>query len=389
MQKQNQLGTTRVVSTVAPPGRLESETVPTGGRLRDFARRMVVGVLVSALILAVAYLVWSGIDVLLEAFAGVLFAIFLSTLTTWLSQHTRIAHRWALTIVVIGLILLAAGFGWLLASRLAAQVGELSQKLPQSLEQVHKYLSHYAWGRLLLQEAPKAATTLAGIGRFSQVTGLISGVAGFVISVVVIIFVGIFGAAEPELYRNGIIHLVPPPHRRRARQALDALAFNLRWWLVGQIVLMIMMWITTTLGLWLLGVPLALTLGAITGMLELVPYVGPWISAIPAALMALLVSPWHLVMTLGLYLCLHILEGYVLVPLVQRRAVLLPPALTLVMQVLLGDLLGFIGLFVAAPLTVAGVVLLKMLYVEDTLGDETIRVPGEQGQEEKPAAPVH
>src|SRR5207248_11487810 len=135
-----------------------------------------------------------------------------------------------------------------------------------------------------------------------------------------------------------------------------ALAFNLRWWLVGQIVLMIMMWGTTTLGLWLLGVPLAMTLGLIAGILELVPYVGPWLSAIPAALIALLLGPWHLLMTLALYLLLHLIEGYLLVPLVQRRAVMLPPALTLLMQVLLGDLLGLMGLFVAAPLTVAVVV---------------------------------
>ena len=389
MQDKNQANSARIVSPVAPPGPWDSKTVPPGGRLTDFARRMVVGVLVSVLILAVGYVVWSGIHILLEAFAGILFAIFLATLGQWLSKHTGLSYRWALTLVVIGLILFVAGIGWLPASRLAAEVGQLTQKLPQSLDQIRSYLSHYAWGRLLLEEVPKAANTLTGIGQFSRVTGLISGVAGFLITVVLILFVGIFGAAEPELYKSGIIHLVPPQHRVRARQALDALAFNLRWWLLGQLILMIMMWITTTLGLWLLGVPLALTLGAITGILELVPYIGPWISAIPAALMALLLSPWHLVTTLALYLFLHLLEGYLLVPLVQRRAVLLPPALTLVMQVLLGDLLGFIGLFVAAPLTVAGVVLLKMLYVEDALGDETINVPGEPGGVDSSAAPAH
>jgi predicted PurR-regulated permease PerM len=91
-------------------------------------------------------------------------------------------------------------------------------------------------------------------------------------------------------------------------------------------------------------------------------------------------------MVLGLYLALHVLEGYVLLPLIQRRAVHLPPALTLVAQVLLGELLGLMGLLVAAPLTVAGVVLVKMFYVEDTLGDQDVHVSGERGHEEKPAA---
>jgi predicted PurR-regulated permease PerM len=111
--------------------------------------------------------------------------------------------------------------------------------------------------------------------------------------------------------------------------------------------------------------------------LELVPYIGPWLSAIPAALMALLLGPTELLMTLGLYLGLHVVEGYVLVPLIQRRTVKLAPALTLVLQILLGSMLGILGLFVAAPLTVAMVVLVKMLYVEDALGDQSVDVPGE------------
>jgi predicted PurR-regulated permease PerM len=383
----NQPDAARIVTASVPPGVYKADTVPAGGRMADFARRMVVGVLVSVLILAAAYLLWSGFHILLEAFAGVLFAIFLASLSDWLSKRTRLSYRWALTLAVIGLILLAAGTGWLLANRLATQIGELSQKLPQSLEQIRNYLEGYPWGRLLLEKVPQAANTIE-LGQFSRVTGFISGVANFLVTVVVIVFVGIFGAAEPELYKAGVIHLVPPPHRARARQALETLAFNLRWWLVGQVVLMIMMAISTTLGLWLMNVPLALTLGIIAGILELVPYIGPWLSAVPSALIALLVSPWHMLMVLGLYLVLHLLEGYLLVPLVQRRAVLLPPALTLVTQVLLGDLLGFMGLLVAAPLTVSAVVLLKMLYVEDTLGDETIDVPGEPSTDEKPAAAV-
>jgi predicted PurR-regulated permease PerM len=209
------------------------------------------------------------------------------------------------------------------------------------------------------------------------VTGLVSGGANFLVAVVVIVFVGIFGAAEPAVYEKGLLYLIPLSERQRVAQALDAVAFNLRWWLVGQICLMLTLAVTTTAGLWLIGVPGALTLGLITGGLELMPYIGAWLSAVPAALVALLLGPWYLVMTLGLYLLLHILEGYVLVPLVQRRAVHLPPALTLAAQVLLGELLGALGLIVAAPLSVVVVVFVKMLYVKDALGDNSVEVPGE------------
>jgi predicted PurR-regulated permease PerM len=161
---------------------------------------------------------------------------------------------------------------------------------------------------------------------------------------------------------------------------------NLRWWLLGQGLLMVIIGITTTLSLWLLCIPGALTLGVLAGLLELVPFIGPWLSAIPAVLMALLISPWTAVLVALLFLALHILEGYVLLPLMQRRVVLLPPALTLLGQVLLGEVLGLLGLFVAAPLTVCAVVLMKMLYVEDTLGDQDVEVPGEPGSEQEPTA---
>jgi len=351
--------------------------------MESFARRTVVAMLIAVLILGLTYLLWRGVHVLLQTFAGVLFAVFLCALADWLSKHTRLSYGWALAVVLIALLLLAGGIAWLLANQLAVQVRDLSQRLPQSGERVRDYLRQYPWGRTLLEQEPDTWDSLARMGQFFDVKGNLAGLTGFLVTGLVILFVGIFGAAEPNMYRSGLLHLVPPAQRRRAEQAIDTLTFNLRWWLVGQVVLMILMWATTTTGLWLIGVPFALTLGLIAGILELVPYIGPWISAVPTALIALTVGPTEVLLVLALYLALHILEGYVLVPLVQRRAVHLPPAVTLVAQVLLGELLGLMGLFVAAPLTLCAVVLLKMLYVEDALGDDAIDVPGEPGNEQK------
>jgi predicted PurR-regulated permease PerM len=351
------------------PGRREP-SAPSGAGLADFARR----VLLAVLILAVAYLLWRGIHVLLLTFAGILFAVFLSALSGGLNQRTGIRYGWALAVVLAVLVLLTGGFSWLLANVLADQVAKLSEKLPQSFQQIRDDLEAYPWGRLLLEKAPQAVESFAQVGDFSRVTGLVSGVANFLVTIIVILFVGIFGAAEPDVYRTGLLYLIPPAKRGRVAQALDEVASSLRGWLVGQVILMVMIAVTTTLGLWLLGIPMALTLGLIAGILELVPYIGAWLSAVPAALVALLLGPWYLVMTLALYLGLHILEGYVLVPLVQRRTVHLPPALTLVAQLLLGELMGVLGLFVAAPLTVSSIVFLKMLYIEDALGDETVTV---------------
>src|SRR5579871_370644 len=362
-----------VISNLTEADRRKLVPVPSYLGLAGFTWRVVVVLL----LLALAYLLWRGMHVLLLAFAGMLFAIFLSALSSWLSRRTTLSHGWALTTVVAILIVLACGFGWLLADRLAMEAAELSQQLPKSFRQIRGYLEAYPLGQFLLEKAPQVAESLSQAGQFSRITGLVSEVANFLVAIVVIVFVGIFGAAEPDVYKKGLLYLVPPSQRPRVSQTLDAMASHLHWWLVGQVCLMVMMAVTTSLGLWLIGVPLALVLGLIAGLLELIPYIGAWLSAVPSALIALLSGPGTLVLTLMLYLGLHILEGYVLVPLVQRRAVRLPPALTLATQVLFGELLGPLGLFVAAPLTVVAVVLLKMLYVEDALGDQSVKEPDE------------
>jgi predicted PurR-regulated permease PerM len=203
----------------------------------------------------------------------------------------------------------------------------------------------------------------------------------------VILVVGIFGAAEPGLYRGGLLRLV---RRRTARagEVADAIASGLRHWPVGQLLLMVIIEITKAVGLWLIGIPMALTLGIISGGPDLAPYLGAWLSAAPAGMIALLQGPQYLGYVAALYLGLHLLEGYILLPLIQGRAVDLPQALTLVAQALMGEMEGPFDLFVAAPLTVAAMVVLRMLYVEDTLGDEAVAVPGEPGAEVRDAMPT-
>lgn len=351
--------------------------------LAGFAWRMVVAVL----ILGVAYLLWRGVHVLLLAFSGLLLAVLLSSLSAWLSQRTGVRYGWALGVVVLGLVVLLVVLGWLLANRLALQITELSQQMPQSVAQIRQYLGERPWGRLLLEQVPQAAETVARSGELSQVTGILSRAGSLAEALIIIIVVGIFGAANPSVYKNGLLHLIPRTQRMRVEQALSVVVLDLRWWLVGQVLLMFMIGGTTAVGLWLMGIPLALTLGVIAGILELVPYVGAWLAAVPAVLVALLRSPGHALAAAAFYLGLHILEGYVLAPLVQRRAVHLPPALALVSQFLLGELQGVLGLFVAAPLTVVAIVFVKMLYVEDALGDESVGGSGEsEGRERTESA---
>lgn len=131
----------------------------------------------------------------------------------------------------------------------------------------------------------------------------------------------------------------------------------------------------TALGLWLIGVPLPVALGFLAGIMTFVPYIGSIASAVPSLLIAASINLHLAVYVVALYLGVHLIEGYILVPLVQRRVVHLPPALTLSAQVILGVLAGILGLLLATPLVAAALVVVRMVYVEDLLGDRGIAEP--------------
>ena len=133
-------------------------------------------------------------------------------------------------------------------------------------------------------------------------------------------------------------------------------------------------------GLWLIGVPLALALGLIAGLLDFIPYVGPWLGAAPAVLLALAEGPAEAVWTAILFLVIQQVEGNVLMPVIQKRASALPPVLTILAVVAFGVLFGFMGVFLATPLLLVLIILVRMIYVEDVLGDRSDRLePGKRG----------
>jgi predicted PurR-regulated permease PerM len=157
--------------------------------------------------------------------------------------------------------------------------------------------------------------------------------------------------------------------RGRAAEVLDELGYSLRWWLVGQLVSMVVLSTQLTLGLWLLGVPLAFTLGFLAALLTFVPYVGAVISTIPAVLIAWTESGSMALAVLALYIVVQNLEGYAITPIIHQKAVHIPPAVTLFSQMLMGIMWGALGVVLATPLAAVALVLVRKIYVEDVLGD--------------------
>lgn len=242
------------------------------------------------------------------------------------------------------------------------------------------------------QEAGRALSDRLS-GQFGTVTRylfpFLSSTFAVFAGILLIVFLAIYIGAEPDVYHGGLMHLFPHHARRRAGEVLSAMATVLRRWLVTQLIAMFTIGTITTIILLLLDVKAAFALGAIAGLLEFVPTIGPLLSAIPAVAMGFLDSPDKALAVAIAYGAIQFLENHLLIPLLMKGGVNLPPALTIVSQALMALLFGFLGLMVAVPLLAAILVPVKMLYVEGVVGDDVDVLPEDKAQEkEAQAAPA-
>ena len=320
-------------------------------------------------VVALFWLCWQVADILLLAFAGVLLAVFFQILVKLLQRVVPLANQWALLLIVPVLLGVLGLVGWFVAPQLLADLNALSDQVPTALRQLSEGVDRYGWVQRLLNRLPslEQVVTPSG-GLFAQITGTFSTVLSLLANLLLILFVGLFLAANPMLYQAGLLQLAPAPRRPRLAVVINNIVTTLRWWILGQLFSMSVIGVFTGLGLWFIGMPFALALGVITGLLEFVPYVGPLVSGSLAILLAFTQSPIQALYVLVLYIGIQQIEGNLLTPLVHRYTVSLPPALTLVAVVVIGTLFGFVGILVATPLLAVIIVLIKMLYVEDVLG---------------------
>ncbi|HEX5885900.1 MAG TPA: AI-2E family transporter [Pyrinomonadaceae bacterium] len=360
-------------------------TPPKHSESLAFARRVLIATLVVVSVMLVLLLIWYAADLLMLVFAAVLISILLRSLTDFLTSRTQISHGLALAIVSLALVVSIAVTAWLVTGRIGAQLNQLRVLLPQAFQNVATYLSQYEWGRNAISSLPDWNQWLASRGGtiISRLGGFASTTLGAIINTLVVFIIGLYLASQPDLYSRGLKRLVPFGYRERAEEVLGVMESALERWIMGRLGLMIMNGILTAIGLWILGVPLAFTLGLLAGILNFVPNFGPLIAAIPAVLIAFMKSPQHALYVTILYIVLQSVDGYILTPLVDRRSVELPPVLTIAAQVLLGLAFGFVGILLASPLTAVAMILVKMIYVEDLLGDNVMLKVEEESEEEE------
>lgn len=303
-------------------------------------------------------LVWFQLNLLLLAFAGILVAVLLEAMTSWVNHHTRLngVVAYLATLLLIAVVL--AGTCYLLVPSATRQVAQLMNTLPSSIERVQEPLQKTAWGRDLVRRMHAAVRDSGSSAHVTQIAGAVTNA---VTDLIVVLVVGFFAALNPRGYKEGMLALVPERRRNRTRRLVDDLQHQLKWWMLGQTVPMAAIGAASGIALLLLGVPLPWTLGLITGVAVFLPYAGTILAGILSILIALQRGVETALWVLIVYTLLHLAEGYILTPLVQRRAVRLPPVLTILAQYFMWSVAGILGLALAAPLAGAGIVLVKEL----------------------------
>jgi predicted PurR-regulated permease PerM len=373
-----------------------------GWRSRDIVRT---AALVLAMYLGLR-LLWFANALFLTLFLGILFAIAISAGVDRL-QRLRIPRGMGAAMIVITFFALLTGFGAWVAPTLRAQGVELRLKLPEAVDRVEAWVNRRESGMLGVlfgsgavpqpttagtpaatpaaasAETSAAAPTRAAAKEGGQPPAPLSGrvqkqlggatkylfpfakstaaaIGGFLL----IIFLSIYFAADPELYRRGILALIPARRRELASEVMDRIAHVLRKWLVTQLIAMAVIGTVSTVALLLLGVKAAFALGLLAGLFEFIPTVGPILSAVPAIAMGFLDSPEKALVVALVYMGIQFLENHILIPLLMKGGMDLPPALTVLSQALLALVFGFLGLMVAVPLLATAMVIVQLLYVQ-------------------------
>ena len=366
-------------------------------------------------------LVWVAQTVFLTAFLGVLFGLAVSAGVDWLRARIRLPRGLLAALIVFGAAGAVVGFFVVSGPVLATQSRELRTKLPEAIDKIDAWIQAKQSGFLgsivggsggssttapatdtatqkapvvpgaPRQPAPDSALSAANqagqpaadqqpqtlreriLGQVSGLTryffGFISSTVSVVAGLVLILVLSIYVGSDPDTYHDGLMKLFPRPWRKRAGEVLSAISLALRKWLVTQLIAMVAIGVVTTVTLLVLGVNGAVPLGVLAGLFEFIPTVGPLLSAVPAVAMGFVDSPEKALAVIIAYVAIQQLENYLLIPFLMREGVDLPPALTIMAQALMALIFGFLGLLCAVPALAATMVAVKMLYVQDVVGE--------------------
>jgi predicted PurR-regulated permease PerM len=320
-------------------------------------------------ICVILFLIWKTATGLLLIFAGVLFAALLDALTRMLGTILPIGRGWRSAIVIVLFVgLCGLGLLWGI-QKLPEQSRLLFAVMEAQLDVVQQHLLTYGIDLLGPEGGQNFAQWLFSDQSrlFSHAQILLGGASSVLTGALIVLFLGIFFALDPAIYRESLVILVSPLYRGRVCAVLDEMGRVLRLWFVGQLIRVVLMTLCVWTVLYLLDFPSPFLLGLQAGLSNFIPYFGPIIAAVPIGLVAMPYGSSTLIWALVIYTVIQSLEGYLIGPLIQRQAIAIPPAWTLVALVLLGAIFGVLGIALAMPLVAVFRIAIVRLYVEGFL----------------------
>ena len=344
-------------------------------------------------------LLWAARILALTAFLGVLFGLGASPGVDALERR-GLRRGVGSPLIIFGVLALLIGIAAWSAPTLVSQSQELRTRFPEAIEKAEVWLGNnqprlldaMTGGATAASPSPSPSRSPAAapsaeptVGPASEappqqgrlveafygqadrmkamalgiLTSTLAAFGGFVL----VLFLAVYIAAEPDLYQRGLLLLFKPPTRKRLAPVLSAIAAKLRRWLGTQAIAMLIIGTITTILLMIIGVRAAVPLGVIAGILEFIPNIGPTLSAVPAIAMAFVDSPQKALIVMFTYWGIQFLENNLLIPYLMKEQLDLPPALTMMVQVVMAYMFGLMGLFVATPLLAAVFVIVQQLYV--------------------------
>ncbi|WP_172123692.1 AI-2E family transporter [Devosia sp. 919] len=338
----------------------DQQTTPTPAPIQTGPAQVALYALVIGAVVGLMLIAWFLRQILLLFFAAILLAVIIWSVAELVRKILPLRLKGSVAVACLIIVALVVGLVWLMGAQVVEQVSTLHDAVPLVASElktrfgldVQQWVAHAdytSWLQDALGYVPSV---------FSTVSSSILVVAG-----------GVFLALDPQGHREGALLLVPRSRRERLRQTLNLAARSLQHWLAGQVIAMVIIGGATAAVLAMFGVPSALALGLIAGLLEFVPYVGAIVAYVPLGLAAIAQGVNTFWWVLGVYVLIQQSEGNILMPLLQKRTVEVPPVVALFSVVGLALLFGPLGIVLGVPLTVVLLVALRELYIIDVLGE--------------------
>ncbi len=344
---------------------------------REFRRRARTVVLIFIGASLLTLLLGYAAQLFLLVFGAALLGIMLDAGARALHTLLRVPRKLGVGVVALLILGIGALAGYFVAPTIGREVGELIRELPATIERAQERLARTPVLRELGgggEEKTSAGDLLPAVTELVKALGTYTTTALYAVGSLAFVFlVGLYFAISPEVYFEGLVARLPPEQRAPARAAAAEIAHNVRRWLVGQLIAMVAVGVLIGGGLAIVGVPLALTLGVLSGLLAFVPYLGPLVAGGIVVLATAATAPEYVLGAGAVYLGAQLAESYVLTPLIQAQAVSLPPVLIIVGQLVLGALVGALGVVLSTPLILVALELTSRFW---------------KGEDEEPRGPL-